>query len=287
MTSQTTATTTGAARPGETRNYDSGRRYRDVWGQPDISKTTEEERAIRNKDAAEINDAYYDFITDHYEHGWGEKFHFAGYQPDESWAEGAARHEHHLAYMTGFKKGDKVLDIGCGVGGPAREMAIFTGADITGITINQMQVERGTLYNAQAKLSDQVHLVRANMIDLPFKDNEFDAVYSIEALCCAPDVDKACSEAFRVLKPGGKFGLIDWLITPEYDDSNPKHRLIRSAIERGSAVPQLMTAKTRIANLQKAGFEVLMEEDRALSKANPVPWWFVFPCSFFSSTLAD
>jgi sterol 24-C-methyltransferase len=266
---------------GKTRTYDSGARYRDAWKQGDdhLSKVTDEERAQRNKLAAEINDSYYDFVTDHYEHGWGKKFHFAGYQPHESWAEAHARHEHYLAYMTDIKEGMEVLDLGCGVGGPAREIAIFTGANVTGITINQMQVERGNKYSKAAGLEGQVQLQRANMIDLPFPDSSFDAVYTIEAWCCAPDAEKAVSEVYRVLKPGGKFGVYEWVNTPVYDDSNALHRTIRSGIERGSAVPYLQFASDRRKILEKVGFEVVRDEDRALSKANPVPWWYVFVSS--------
>ena len=50
------------------------------------------------------------------------------------------RHEYYLAGRLGLKKGSKVLDWGCGIGGPYRNIARFTGADITGITINEYQV---------------------------------------------------------------------------------------------------------------------------------------------------
>ena len=50
------------------------------------------------------------------------------------------RHEYYLAGRLGVKRGDKVLDCGCGIGGPYRNIARFTGADITGITINEYQV---------------------------------------------------------------------------------------------------------------------------------------------------
>jgi sterol 24-C-methyltransferase len=278
-----TATTTGATF-GETRAYNSGERYRSTWGKAKMGEIADEERAERQKKAADINESYYDFITDHYEAGWGSKFHFAGYQPEEAWAAAAAREEHYIAYMTGIKQGDRVLDVGCGIGGPAREIAIFTGAHITGITINQMQVERGSLYTVQRNLTDQVNLVRANMIDMPFPDNHFDHAYSIEAMCLSPDCDKAISEVFRVLKPGGKFGFVDWLVTPLYDDSNEKHRVIRDTIERGSAVPHLLTAKAKIASLKKAGFEVLRDKDLALDKSNPIPWWYV---SHFSRSVTS
>lgn len=50
------------------------------------------------------------------------------------------RHEYYLAGRLGVKPGDKVLDCGCGIGGPYRNIANFSGANITGITINEYQV---------------------------------------------------------------------------------------------------------------------------------------------------
>jgi len=167
----------------------------------------------------------------------------------------------------------KVLDLGCGVGGPAREMAIFAGANVTGITINELHVERAIELNKQANLQDQVTVLKASFSDLPFADGEFDMAFAIEAFCCAPDVQRLHSEVMRVLKPGGKLGLLDWVITDKYDDGNKEHRLIRGRIERSGAVPHMMTPKARIAALEASGFEMICDEDRATAKANPVPWW--------------
>jgi len=258
---------------GKTPLYDSGARYRDTWGQPNSTQVTEKERREREKNAGNLNEAYYDFITDHYQSGWGDKFHFCGYQPGESWDAAQARHEHYLAFMIGIKPGMRVLDLGCGIGGPAREIAIFTGAHVTGVTINELHVQRSNQYNKEANLRDQVHMVKGNFLDLPFPDESFDVAYATEALCGAGDMTKAYSEIFRVLKPGARLGNLDWVLTRLYDNSNSKHCRIRAEIERGGAVPSLSTAETHKADLREVGFEILLDEDRALAKANPIPWW--------------
>jgi sterol 24-C-methyltransferase len=64
--------------------------------------------------------------------GWGTSFHFAHRWRGESHGESIRRHEHYLALRLGLKPGDKVLDVGCGIGGPLREIALFSGAHITG-----------------------------------------------------------------------------------------------------------------------------------------------------------
>ncbi|KAG9248759.1 S-adenosyl-L-methionine-dependent methyltransferase [Calycina marina] len=259
---------------GKTREYDSGARFRRDWGEEVFAQVTDEDRMERNKNSASLNEAYYDFATDHYQSGWGDKFHFCGYQPGESWETAQSRHEHYLALMTEIRPGMKVLDVGCGVGGPAREIAIFTGAHVTGVSINDMHVERSNLYNKEANLEDQVEMVKGNFNALPFKDEAFHAAYATEALCCAEDAVEAYKGVFRVLKPGGRLGILDWVITPLYDDLNPNHRRIRSKIERGGAVPFLTTAEMHKKALEEAGFEMVLDEDRAIAKANPVPWWY-------------
>jgi sterol 24-C-methyltransferase len=58
----------------------------------------------------------------------------------------------------------KVLDVGCGVGGPAREIAKFTGAHITGLNNNDYQIERATKYAAQEGLSHQLEFVKGDFM---------------------------------------------------------------------------------------------------------------------------
>lgn len=109
--------------------------------------------------------SFYDLVTDHYQSGWAARFHFCGFAPHESWECAQARHEHHLALMTGIKPGMKVLDVGCGIGCPMREIAIFTGAHVTGININRMHLERAKRYSrGWWKLTDEVEFVHGDFM---------------------------------------------------------------------------------------------------------------------------
>ena len=71
--------------------------------------------------------------------GWGQSFHFATKYKGESFEASIARHEYYLASRIGIKKGDVVLDVGCGVGGPLRNIARFTGAKVIGLNNNEFQ----------------------------------------------------------------------------------------------------------------------------------------------------
>ena len=63
-----------------------------------------------------------------------------------------------------LRDGMKVLDVGCGVGGPAREIAKFTGANIVGLNNNDYQIERATRYAAKEGLSNQLSFVKGDFM---------------------------------------------------------------------------------------------------------------------------
>lgn len=108
--------------------------------------------------------SYYNLATDIYEYGWGQSFHFCRFSVGEPFYQAIARHEHYLAHQIGIKEGEQVLDVGCGVGGPAREIAKFTGANITGLNNNDYQIDRAIYYADKEKLSNQLTYVKGDFM---------------------------------------------------------------------------------------------------------------------------
>lgn len=82
--------------------------------------------------------AYYELATMFYEWGWGQSFHFAYQLKHESFQTAIARHEYFLAGRLGVSAGAKILDVGCGIGGPMRNICRFTRASVTGVTLNEV-----------------------------------------------------------------------------------------------------------------------------------------------------
>lgn len=171
-----------------------------------------------------------------------------------------------------------VLDVGCGVGGPAREIARFTGARVTGITINEYQVQRATRYAAQDGLAARCRFVAGDFMQLPFAEASFDAAYAIEATVHAPRLASAYAEVFRALRPGGVFGVYEWVMTDAYDDGDARHRQLRLAIEEGDGIARMAGAADAVAAMRAAGFEeVCAAEDLARRFArgeDPAPWYW-------------
>jgi len=88
-----------------------------------------------------------------------------------------ARHEHYLAAQMTLRPGMRVLDVGCGIGGPAREIAHFVDVNIVGVNNNAFQVGRARQKTKDAGLEDQVQFVKGDFMKLSeqFGENSFDA----------------------------------------------------------------------------------------------------------------
>ena len=108
--------------------------------------------------------SYYNIATDFYEYGWGSSFHFCRFAYGEPFRQAVARHEHYLAHMMGLRENMKVLDVGCGVGGPAREIVKFAGVDVTGLNNNDYQIEKATGYAAKERLSSKLDFVKGDFM---------------------------------------------------------------------------------------------------------------------------
>ena len=163
------------------------------------------------KDAyAAMVGTFYDLITDFYEYGWGQSFHFAPAKIGESLADALLCHQLFLGEAIGLRPGMKVLDVGCGIGGPQRALATKFGASIVGLNINEYQVQKCSTYNSEANLEHLCSVLHGDFMDIPVEDRSFDAAYHIEALAHAPDKTAAYAEILRVLRPGAVFAGYDW-----------------------------------------------------------------------------
>ena len=107
--------------------------------------------------------------------------------------------------------GKSILDIGCGIGGPAFEMARTHGATVVGIDLEAPLVARAAKAAAQQGLTDRCTFQTVNAGPLPFADECFDIVISAGAFTQTGDKAGILSESYRVLKPGGSLSSYEWL----------------------------------------------------------------------------
>jgi len=230
----------------------------------------------REKNYQEMVNQYYDIATDFYEYGWGQSFHFAPRFIGEGFLESIRRHEYYLSSRLGLKPGMKCADLGCGVGGPARNIARFSGAKVIGVNNNEYQLKLARKHSQEQGIPvELVDYKKTDFMRLPFDDNQFDAAYQIEATCHAPDLVKCFQEIRRILKPGGVFCGYEWLMAARYDAKNKEHVVIKQGIEQGNGIPGLRTIDEVIGALKKAGFIVEEHFDKCPHPAprTEVPWW--------------
>jgi sterol 24-C-methyltransferase len=111
--------------------------------------------------------SFYDLVTNFYEYGWGQSFHFAPRHRYESFEASIARHEMYLALRLKLEKGQTVLDVGCGVGGPARCVARFSEAHVVGLNNNDYQIGRAKILTKEARLDHLVSYMKADFMHIP------------------------------------------------------------------------------------------------------------------------
>jgi ubiquinone/menaquinone biosynthesis C-methylase UbiE len=116
-----------------------------------------------------------------------------------------------LAAEAGLLKEMKVLDVGCGIGGPCRYIAEEYGCETTGIDITQEYIRAASGLSALAGLGDRTRFIQASALNLPFPDNSFDQVWTQHVQMNIPDKKQFYAEIYRVLKPGGSFIYYDIL----------------------------------------------------------------------------
>lgn len=217
--------------------------------------------------------SYYNLATDLYEYGWGTSFHFCRFAYGESFYRAIARHEHYLALKMNIQENARVLDVGCGVGGPAREIIKFTGANVVGFNNNDYQIQRALRYAKKEGIADKFSAVKGDFMQMSLPANSFDAVYAIEATVHAPSLQGVYEQIYRVLKPGGVFGVYEWLMTDNYDNNNQRHREIRLGIEQGDGISNMVKVSEGLAAIKAAGFELEYHEDLA-EREDTTPWYY-------------
>jgi len=108
-----------------------------------------------------------------------------------------------MANLAGVQPGMKVLDIGSGVGGPARTLASEFGCRVVGLDITDDFVEAARMLTAEVGLTDTVSFQTGNALDLPFDDEAFDAAWSQNTIMNIKDKETVVREAWRVLRREG------------------------------------------------------------------------------------
>jgi cyclopropane fatty-acyl-phospholipid synthase-like methyltransferase len=144
-----------------------------------------------------------------------------------------------LAERIGIRPGQRVLDAGCGVGGSAIWLAKEYGVQVVGINIVASQIHRARRYALEEGVADRVSFDQQDFTATTFPDASFDVIWALESVCHAGEKRRFLAEARRVLRRGGRLGIVEYMLTDKPRASNDEE-LLHSWLS-GWAIPNLAT----------------------------------------------
>lgn len=156
-----------------------------------------------------------------------------------------------LAALLAPRADEHVLDVGCGIGGPARHLAYYHRCRVSGVDLTAEFVAVAELLTERTGLSGHVTFRQADALALPFADAGFDAAWLQNATMNIADRPRLYAELARVLKPGGRLAMQDVMQGP----NGPPFFPLPWAGE--PSISFLRTPQETRALLEAAGFAVL------------------------------
>ncbi|MCY7336309.1 MAG: methyltransferase domain-containing protein [Chamaesiphon sp.] len=224
---------------------------------------------------------FYDASSDLWEGIWGEHMHHGYYGEDGNYKLDRRQAqidliEEVLNWAGNFTidRPQNIIDVGCGIGGSSLYLAEKFGARVTGITLSPVQAnrakERARAAGLQAKTDFQV----ANALAMPFADDSFDLVWSLESGEHMPDKLKFLQECYRVLKPGGKLIFVTWChrpTTPTTPLTVEEQKHLQD-IYRVYCLPYVISLPEYTEIVTACGFKDLRADDWSTAVA---PFWDV------------
>ncbi|NPT53864.1 class I SAM-dependent methyltransferase [Paraburkholderia elongata] len=159
-----------------------------------------------------------------------------------------------LARFAGVTADSSVLDVGSGVGGPARFLAATYGCQVTGVDLSEPFVDAARYLTGRTGQSGQVSFQTASALELPFDDGRFDVVLLQHVAMNISDRARLYCEIRRVLKSGGRFATYDVVL-----NSGEPHYPVPWA--RTPATSCLLSAGATREAIETAGFRTLTWQD--------------------------
>lgn len=229
---------------------------------------------------------FYDASSGLWEQMWGEHMHHGYYGPDGSQKKDRRRAQidliEELLKWAEVSQAERILDVGCGIGGSSLYLAEKFNATATGITLSPVQAARATERAQVAGLTTRTQFQVADALNMPFADASFDLVWSLESGEHMPDKIKFMQECYRVLKPGGTLIMVTWCHRPtdeaagELTADEQKHL---AEIYRVYCLPYVISLPQYEAIAHSLSFQNICTADWSTAVA---PFWDVVIDSAFN-----
>ncbi|KAJ6843242.1 putative tocopherol O-methyltransferase, chloroplastic [Iris pallida] len=230
---------------------------------------------------------FYDESSGIWESVWGDHMHHGYYDPSADGAAAAAgdlsghgsaqvrmvEESLRFAGVTDEKKPERIVDVGCGIGGSSRYLAKKFGANCCGITLSPVQAERAQALAAAEGLADRVSFQVADALEQPFPDGQFDLVWSMESGEHMPDKRKFVSELARVAAPGATIIIVTWChrdLSPSEDSLKPDELSLLNKICSAYYLPAWCSASDYVKIAESLSLQDIKTADWS---ENVAPFW--------------
>lgn len=180
--------------------------------------------------------------------------------------------------MLGVKPGLTILNIGSGTGDIAMELARYADVNVVGVEANHSRVQHAIRRVQDARLSHKITFIHASLDELlqRFSASSFDMILAVESLKGACSFDSIYGDLSRLLKSGGKIGIVEWCWTASFNPAIPDHRRLAAVMESSSHLSErepdgrsIHAASTALSN---AGLAILHAEDLS-TRHDRIPWY--------------
>ena len=158
--------------------------------------------------------------------------------------------------QIGIRPEDHVLDVGCGIGGASRFAARTYGCQVTGMDLTEEYVETGNTLCSWLGLENRVKLSQGNALAMNLPDATVDKAFMLHVGMNIPDKASLAMEVWRVLRPGGVFGIYDIM---EVGGDQLKDPVPWATVAKASSLASPANYKH---SLMAAGFQIVSEQDR-------------------------
>ncbi|HEX2854849.1 MAG TPA: methyltransferase domain-containing protein [Opitutaceae bacterium] len=201
---------------------------------------------------------HYDQLSPLYRAFWGEHIHHGFWRAEESTAVAQQNLTHELARRAGIAGGERVLDIGCGLGGSSMLLAADYGCTVRGISISPNQIRAATKEAGRRRLEDRVTFAVEDANHLNVESESHDIVWTVECSEHLFDKPRFIAACARALKPGGRLAICAWLAGENLDGAQQR---IVGEVCRGMLCPSLGTMNDYVAWMRASGLEISCADD--------------------------